>query len=112
MVTRRTFVAAGTSAAALLAMPAIGRAQGMKLDLSTVWPDGNFHTKNCKRFAEEVAKATGGAVEIVVHAGGSLGYKGRSTSMRCVTASCRWPISSTSSRSARRRCSASRVCRS
>ena len=76
MLTRRTFVAAGTTAAATLAMPAIGRAQGVKLDLSTVWPDGNFHTKNCKRFAEEVGKATGNAVEIVVHAGGSLGYKG------------------------------------
>lgn len=76
MLTRRTFVAAGTSMAATLAMPAIGRAQGVKLDLSTVWPDGNFHTKNGKRFAEEVAKATGGAVQIVVHSGGSLGYKG------------------------------------
>jgi TRAP-type C4-dicarboxylate transport system substrate-binding protein len=76
MFTRRTFVAAGTTAAATLAMPSIGRAQGLKLDLSTVWPDGNFHTKNCKRFAEEVGKATGGAVQIVVHPGGSLGYKG------------------------------------
>jgi TRAP-type C4-dicarboxylate transport system substrate-binding protein len=76
MFTRREFVAVGASAAATLSMPAIGRAQGVKLDLSTVWPDGNFHTKNCKRFAEEVAKATGGAVQIIVHAGGSLGYKG------------------------------------
>ena len=76
MFTRREFVITGASAAATLSMPAIGRAQGVKLDLSTVWPDGNFHTKNCKRFAEEVAKVTGGAVQIVVHPGGSLGYKG------------------------------------
>ena len=50
----------------------------MKLDLSTVWPDGNFHTKNCKLFAEEVGKVTNGQVQITVHSGGSLGYKGPS----------------------------------
>ena len=47
-----------------------------KWDLSTAWPDGNFHTQNAKRFAEEVKKATGGAVEITVKAGGQLGFKG------------------------------------
>ena len=41
-----------------------------------MWPDGNFHTKNCKLFAEEVGKVTNGQVQITVHAGGSLGYKG------------------------------------
>ena len=61
----------------MLGAPAIVNAQaGMKLDLSTVWPDGNFHTKNAKQFAEEVAKVTNGAVQITVHSGGSLGYKG------------------------------------
>ncbi|MEZ5815475.1 MAG: TRAP transporter substrate-binding protein [Hyphomicrobiaceae bacterium] len=48
----------------------------VKWDLSTTWPDGNFHTKNAKRFAEEVKKATAGAVEITVKAGGQLGFKG------------------------------------
>src|SRR5438552_784443 len=47
-----------------------------KLDLATVWPDGNFHTTNAKKFAEEVGKATGGEVKITVQAGGSLGFKG------------------------------------
>jgi TRAP-type C4-dicarboxylate transport system substrate-binding protein len=62
---------------AILGAPAIVKAQaGTKLDLSTVWPDGNFHTKNCKLFAEEVGKVTNGQVQITVHAGGSLGYKG------------------------------------
>jgi TRAP-type C4-dicarboxylate transport system substrate-binding protein len=61
----------------MVGAPAIVQAQaGMKLDLSTVWPDGNFHTKNCKQFAEEVGKVTNGQVQITVHAGGSLGYKG------------------------------------
>ncbi len=45
-------------------------------DLSTAWPDGNFHTANAKRFAEEVSKVTDGAVEITVKAGGQLGFKG------------------------------------
>ncbi len=72
---RRTVLKAGAGAA--IFAPAIVQAQaGLKMDLSTVWPDGNFHTKNCKLFAEEVGKVTGGAVQITVHAGGSLGYKG------------------------------------
>src|SRR5215510_15778379 len=47
-----------------------------KWDLSTVWPDGNFHTQNAKRFAEEVKAATNGGVEITVKSGGQLGFKG------------------------------------
>ena len=51
----------GAGAAAVIGAPSIVGAQApMKLDLATVWPDGNFHTKNAKRFAEEVAKATNG----------------------------------------------------
>ena len=75
---RRTALKAGMGAGvAMLGAPAIVKAQaGTKLDLSTVWPDGNFHTKNCKLFAEEVGKVTNGQVQITVHAGGSLGYKG------------------------------------
>ena len=45
-------------------------------DMSVVWPDGNFHTKNAKKFAEMVREATGGKVVITVHAGGALGIKG------------------------------------
>jgi TRAP-type C4-dicarboxylate transport system substrate-binding protein len=57
--------------------PAIVRAQtAMKLPLASVWPDGNFHVVNCRRFAEEVKKATGGAVDIDVKSGGQLGFKG------------------------------------
>ena len=112
MFTRRKFVAVGASAAATLAMPAIGRAQGLKLDLSTVWPDGNFHTKNCKRFAEEVAKATGGAVQIVVHSGGSLGYKGPEHLNAVRDGLVPMADILNIQRSARRRCLASRACRS
>lgn len=47
-----------------------------KWDMAIVWPAGNFHTQNAMRFAAEVKTATGGRVEIVVHAGGALGQKG------------------------------------
>jgi TRAP-type C4-dicarboxylate transport system substrate-binding protein len=45
-------------------------------DLSTVWPDGNFHTHNAMAFADAVRKQTGAAVNITVKAGGQLGFKG------------------------------------
>ncbi|MEI6200813.1 MAG: hypothetical protein WCP68_02565, partial [Enhydrobacter sp.] len=57
--------------------PSIVRAQAaMKLPLATVWPDANFHVINCRRFADEVKKATGGAIDIDVKSGGQLGFKG------------------------------------
>ncbi len=43
----------------MLGAPAVVQAQAaLKLPLATVWPDGNFHTVNAKRFAEEVKKET------------------------------------------------------
>lgn len=45
-------------------------------DFATAWPDGNFHTKNARTFAEAVGEATDGRVSITVHSGGSLGFKG------------------------------------
>ena len=75
---RREALKAGVGAGVLaVAAPAIVQAQApLKLPLSTIWPDGNFHTINCKRFAEEVKKATSGAVDIEVKSGGQLGFKG------------------------------------
>jgi TRAP-type C4-dicarboxylate transport system substrate-binding protein len=75
MIKRRTALKVGASAAVFA--PAIVHAQAaMKLPLSTVWPDGNFHTVNVKRYAEEVKKATSGGIDIEVKAGGQLGFKG------------------------------------
>jgi TRAP-type C4-dicarboxylate transport system substrate-binding protein len=75
--TRRALGLAVAVAPGAIALGAASLAQAQtKLDLSTVWPDSNFHTANVKRYAEEVAKATGGQVQITVHAGGSLGFKG------------------------------------
>ena len=44
-------------------------------DMPMAYADGNFHTQNGKAFAEAVNVATGGELEIVVHASGSL-FKG------------------------------------
>lgn len=74
---RQVFRIGAGAAAASLAAPWVARAQStLKWDLSTIWPDGNFHTKNCKLFAEAVKTATGGALDITVKAGGQLGFKG------------------------------------
>ena len=70
---RNLTIAVGFSAA--LALPNVVSA-GTAWDLPIVWPDGNFHTKNARMFAEEVKKATNGDVVINVHSGGSLGFKG------------------------------------
>src|SRR5947199_7332841 len=75
MFTRREFLV-GTGAV-LTSMALMRSASAAtSLDLATVWPDGNFHTTNAKRFAEEIGKATGGDIKITVQAGGSLGFKG------------------------------------
>jgi len=40
--------------------------------MPTPYGDGVHHTKNVRQFAEDVAKATNGGLEIVVHSGASL----------------------------------------
>lgn len=75
MITRRTLLAAMAPMAAMAALPRRASA-ATTLDLATVWPDGNFHTKNAKSFAAEVAKMTDGGVTINVQSGGALGFKG------------------------------------
>jgi TRAP-type transport system periplasmic protein len=62
----RTFA---TAALALACSPAWPQT---KWDMPTPYPDGNFHTKNVRQFAEEVAKATGGSLQIQVHSNGAL----------------------------------------
>jgi len=45
-------------------------------DLPLAWPLGNFHVANAQAFADQVKEVTQGEVEITVHPGGALGYKG------------------------------------
>ncbi|MDA8110703.1 MAG: TRAP transporter substrate-binding protein [Betaproteobacteria bacterium] len=67
---RRSFIAATAAAALAFATgPALAQT---KWDMPTPYPDGNFHTKNVVQFTQDVAKATGGKLEIVVHSNGSL----------------------------------------
>jgi TRAP-type C4-dicarboxylate transport system substrate-binding protein len=76
MITRRTFT---TGAATMLAaghLSTRAMAAPANWDMSTVWPDANFHTQNAMAFAEQVRKQTGGAVNITVKPGGQLGFKG------------------------------------
>ena len=44
----------------------------VKWDMPTPYVDGEFHTQNIRTFADEVKKATGNQVDIVVHSGQSL----------------------------------------
>jgi TRAP-type C4-dicarboxylate transport system substrate-binding protein len=76
MITRRTFTAGAATLLAASQIPTRARAATTSLDMSTVWPDGNFHTQNAFAFAAEVKKQTGGSVDITVKAGGQLGFKG------------------------------------
>ena len=76
MITRRTFTAGAVTMLAAGHLSTRGMAATASWDMSTVWPDGNFHTHNAMAFAEAVKKQTDGAVNITVKAGGQLGFKG------------------------------------
>jgi TRAP-type C4-dicarboxylate transport system substrate-binding protein len=66
MTTRQILVATALAAA-------LGTAQAqVKWDLPTAYPATNFHTENIQQFADELDKATGGKLKIVVHANASL----------------------------------------
>lgn len=65
--------AVGVAAAAAIAFGGAAAQAQVKWDLPSPYPDSNFHVQNAKRFAEEVKKA---GVDITVHAGGALGFKG------------------------------------
>ncbi len=47
-----------------------------KWDMHLNYPAGNFHSKGAQQFADRVKEATNGELEIVLHFGGALGFKG------------------------------------
>jgi TRAP-type C4-dicarboxylate transport system substrate-binding protein len=47
-----------------------------KWDMHLNYPAGNFHSQGAERFAKRVYDATKGELEIVLHPGASLGFKG------------------------------------
>lgn len=62
------------AAAALMVFGLVGAAsaQSVTWDMPTPYPDGNFHTQNIRKFADEVKAATKGDLSITVHSNGSL----------------------------------------
>lgn len=75
-VTRRLALAivAGTTLMVTTVLPALS--QSLVLNLAEPLPEGNFMVGANKQFADEVAAATNNEVQIVIHAGGALGFNG------------------------------------
>ncbi|HEY5898026.1 MAG TPA: TRAP transporter substrate-binding protein [Burkholderiales bacterium] len=67
MISRRTLIAA--AAFAVVALPVQAQT---KWDMPTPYPDSNFHTKGVREFADQIAKATGGKLQLQIHSNGSL----------------------------------------
>lgn len=59
-------------AAFALALFSAGAAAQSKWDVPTPYIDNEFHTQSLRQLGEEVKKATGGKLELVVHSGNSL----------------------------------------
>jgi TRAP-type C4-dicarboxylate transport system substrate-binding protein len=58
--------------AMLVAGLSAGTAAAEKWDMASGYPDSNYHTRNITQFIEDVKTATGGKLEIVLHANQSL----------------------------------------
>jgi TRAP-type C4-dicarboxylate transport system substrate-binding protein len=72
MTTRRTFAASAVAFALAAGLNSGAVRAQTKWDLATYAPEGEFATINTRQFAEEVKKATGGALDINVHSNASL----------------------------------------
>jgi TRAP-type C4-dicarboxylate transport system substrate-binding protein len=70
MIRRRSFIAAAV--AGLFALAGTAAQAQTKWDMPTPYSDGEFHTVNVRQFVEDVKKASGGQLDIVVHSNGSL----------------------------------------
>lgn len=64
-----TRLSLGLAGALLLSAPALAQT---KWNLPAAYPADNFHTENLNAFAKDVADATGGKLQITVHANASL----------------------------------------
>ena len=61
---------------AIFSLSAIHTARAEKWQLSILWPVGNFSTQGVIEFSKLVKDRTNGSLEIEVHPGGALGFKG------------------------------------
>lgn len=64
----RTMISAAF--AATIAFASVANAETW--DMPTPYPDGNFHTQNIRKFAEDIKLATDGELTINIHSGGAL----------------------------------------
>jgi TRAP-type transport system periplasmic protein len=69
---KRKQLLVAVAALALAASLQTGAQAQTKWDMPTPYADGNFHTKNVRQFADEVAKSSNGKLQITVHSGGAL----------------------------------------
>ncbi|HAS88842.1 MAG TPA: ABC transporter substrate-binding protein [Desulfovibrio sp.] len=60
----------------VLAFAFSAQAADLKMDCNAIYGATNFHSQGAKIFADKVAEYTSGSVQITVHPGGSLGFKG------------------------------------
>ena len=60
----------------VLAFAISAQAADLKMDCNAIYGATNFHSQGAKLFADKVAEYTSGSVQITVHPGGSLGFKG------------------------------------
>lgn len=67
-MTKLTHIVSGAAVAAAFAMPVAAETWDMPMAYSA----SNFHTENGVKFADCVREGTGGAIDITVHASGSL----------------------------------------
>ncbi len=70
---RALVVALGAALALTAAGPSAAKT---KWDMHLNYPAGNFHSEGAQRFADRVKAATNGELEIVLHPGAALGFKG------------------------------------
>lgn len=68
-MTHLTRLTLSLASALLAALPAAAQT---RWNLPAAYPADNFHTENLSRFAKDVAEATGGKLQITVHANASL----------------------------------------
>mgnify|MGYP006280064859 FL=1 len=72
-VTRRRVLGSMAAGMGLISMPAVLRAQQMKLIGASAVPQTDFIAQSLDVFAEQVKKLTAGQIEIATHHAGSLG---------------------------------------
>ncbi len=54
----------------------VSAADVVKMNLNAIYPATNFHSQGAEEFAKRVREYSGGTVDITVHPGGALGFKG------------------------------------